>query len=251
MMKKLLKYIISLHFVNKLLKENDSMTKSKNGNKDIQNYQIDKKKDEEKVISGTLIDVGLSEYQVEWQRIGNMQQSSSILKALIAIVYSVIVIFLNKDYSENIDTIKYFNQIVLHSFVIDTIFLILSFIFFILLLIPANIRCLSTPLDIFNNFKLNTLYERFFEILNILDNSLINLNAHLYKKFLKYTLSLWFCSITLAVQIIFITDIIVFKLVNGFYILYYYIVIVLIILSLSILFIIKYFKLKSIFNGKK
>ncbi|MBN1215569.1 MAG: hypothetical protein JXA99_08995 [Candidatus Lokiarchaeota archaeon] len=249
-MKKLFKYFITFHTINKLIKE-DKEQHINNKYFDIQKYQVDKEKDEEKVIAGTLIDVGLSEYEVEWQRIGNMQQSSSILVALIAIIYSVVITFLTMNQPETLYQLTFFNKIIYPTIIIKTIFLIPSLFLFLLLLIPGDIISLNTPLNIYNNFKLKSLYERSFEILNVLDKSLIDLNNYVSSKILKYTLCLGFSSITLSIQVILISAYVISKLGYDINLISYYIAIVALTITVFSIYFLKYKKLKKILNEKK
>ncbi len=169
-------------------------------NKKILNNEPEKKKvDEHKEESywGALIDIGLQLYSVEWQRVGNMQQSSSIISAIIIIVYSTIVVLI----TNNIDGLNKYKEIFYTLIILNTVFLVTSFFYFFKLLKPKNIDGLNTPLNI--NKEIPTedkLLDKLMQLNIYLDKSIGNISDFIKTKYHIFIKCFLFSIFTLCLQ---------------------------------------------------
>jgi len=217
-MKKKTKTIVILENIEKILKDshlnNSHLVSVKGDSKDA------KKKDEEMTLLAGLVDIGLTEYEIEWQRIATMQQSASILIGIIAIVYSANFIFLPTDtfFSENV-----FNYVVRPTVILNTLSIVISLFYFLKLILPRHYIGLNTPINIYKDLKTNSLFERLYELIHIIGIPLKNINNNLNLKHEDYFNCLRYSFYTLLIQLVLIGSIFAYNFFNDINICIYYV----------------------------
>ncbi len=156
--------------------------------------------------NSSLTDVGLSCYQVQWQRVGNMQQSAGVLMTAIAILYSAMFIFIGYFIDKNIfkDNIQ-LSQIIVPTFIINMIFLLLTTVFLFRVIWPCKVKGIPTPDEIQKKNE-ETIIETMIPFLNkLISGAITNVNRHVELKQGHYTKGVLsaVCSFIITVIILF------------------------------------------------
>lgn len=206
-MKNLIKYYLTLKFIRDSLEqknlENVETTQVKETLK--KNYENELNLRDDITFMGSLIDLGQAQYQIEWQRLGTMQQSAGVLIGILGIVYAVIVTFLSLSGSVNslTDTI-YFRTILLPTLFIDVISTVISMICFFRMIWPKAITSLELPSVLFKKYNDVHLYTRFYESLKSWDLPLKELDTFLEERLNYYLYSLRFIGYSYTLILLFI-----------------------------------------------
>lgn len=143
---------------------------------------------------GSLTDIGLSEYEVEWQRISSMQQSAGILVATLTIIYSGVFLFFSH-YSTlmsdgNVNSYQTFLSALVFF---DLFFAIITTIFLFLVIWPKKVNGLPTPISIDEQIHHNELGINLYDTIKMISQSIDNIHSHVEKKQVYYTKGLTSC----------------------------------------------------------
>jgi hypothetical protein len=151
---------------------------------------------------GAILDSAYTQYQVEWQRIGNMQQSAGALVSAMAIIYSAlsIVILLPSD-SPCLKDTQYFNLILLPAYFTDLLFLLITTFFFFMVIWPKDVKAITSPMAIANQLKEKQLWQNLADLIRDHDESIRNLHELVQSKQTRYRRALVSCITALAVTI--------------------------------------------------
>lgn len=206
-MKNLIKYYLTLKFIKETLDQRNSPKSDANSGKDIlkEQYENELKIRDDITFMGSLIDLGQAQYQIEWQRLGTMQQSAGVLIGILGIIYAVIVTFLSLSNSSNsLTDTDYFKIILLPTLFIDVASTMISMICFFRMIWPRAITSIELPSILFKKFNDVHLYTRFYESLKSWDIPLKELDLFLEEKLKYYLYSLRFIGYSYSIILLFI-----------------------------------------------
>lgn len=169
------------------------MTEQVNSNNENLDREIPQELKDSIGVLSSIIDTGLCQYNIEWQRISTMQQSAGILIAGLTIVVSALVVFLNLDESSFLITNRiYLNQIIFPLVYMGFIFVCLALVFFFRVIWPKNIMALPHPKELYRNLTHEELWKNLATIINKADNSINSIHEHVQNKQIDYLKSLLF-----------------------------------------------------------
>lgn len=152
---------------------------------------------------GALLDSANTQYQVEWQRIGNMQQSAGALVAAMAIAYSVLLAFiiLPPD-SPFIKDLDYLNKVVLPGCFVGLFFLSLTTVFFFRVIWPKDIRGLPPPMKLGEQIAEDQLWKNLSDLVRRTNGPIMDLHNLVQTKQLHYHRALISCSTAFSVTLL-------------------------------------------------
>lgn len=143
---------------------------------------------------GSLVDVGLNEYQVEWQRISSMQQSAGILVAALAIIYSAMFLFFSLSFENNfLITNQFIANIIFPTFSLDIFFTIITTFYLFHVIWPKKVIGMPSPLNIDKQISEGDLMQKIFELLTVLDKPINEIHKHVEGKQRYYSKGLIAC----------------------------------------------------------
>ncbi len=129
---------------------------------------------------GNLSDVGLVLYQVEWQRIGNMQSSAGVLMTAITIIYSAIFLFFS--ISGSVTNNKIIADIVIPAFCINAIFISITTYYLFKVIWPKKVKGIPSPITIEKQFEQGQLGQKIYELVKMMDIPINELHQHIQEK---------------------------------------------------------------------
>ncbi len=151
------------------------------------------------VVLSAVIDNANTQYQVEWQRVGNMQQSAGALVAAIAIVFSAIVAFLSlKDDSSAVRDTAYVNGVLLPLLAFALTFLSLATVFFFRVVWPGKVKGLPLPAAMYEDLGQKALWQAMGEVIAKCDVCIGSVHDHVQGKQRDYRRALIACAAAFA-----------------------------------------------------
>jgi hypothetical protein len=209
-MKSLIKFFLTLQFLQDALSNYKLKEIPIDTNK--QPDESSRRYDEDISFMGGLNDVGMGQYQLEWERIGTMHQSASVLIGILAIVYAAIIAILSLS-NELIKT-DYFRNILLPSIYWILFSTFLSMVSFFFMIFPKRITSINTPLTLYKQIEGPDLYSRLYELMHILETPLKELHDYLEDKLIFYSYSLYLIGYSYLLTFLFFVALLI-KLTAG------------------------------------
>ena len=143
---------------------------------------------------GSLVDVGLNEYQVEWQRISSMQQSAGILVAAIAIIYSAVFLFFSLSFENDlIGNNQFLAKLIFPTLFLDIFFTIITTVYLFHVIWPKKVIGMPSPLSLDKQISKGDLRQKLFELLTTLDKPINEIHEHVERKQAYYNKGLIAC----------------------------------------------------------
>lgn len=139
---------------------------------------------------GTLGEIGLNQYQIEWQRISMMQQSAGTLLATLAIIYSVISAFLSQPNALQMPTEAM--ALFVPTFITATAFAITATCYFFAVISPKQVKAIATPKTLYRELR-GDMTQRASSLIQILTDAISSLNEHVENNQRRYAKGLNAC----------------------------------------------------------
>jgi hypothetical protein len=155
---------------------------------------------------GALVDSAHTQYQVEWQRIGNMQQSAGALVAAMAIAYSALLAFiiLPAD-SPFIKDVDYLNKVILPGCFVGLFFLSLTTYFFFRVIWPKDVKGLPPPTKLAEQLADDQLWKNLSDLIRRTNGSITDLDKLVQSKQLHYRRALISCSTAFSLTLLIVS----------------------------------------------
>lgn len=150
--------------------------------------------EEDTTYIGAIVDVAIGQYQVEWQRIGNMQQSAGILVATLAIIFTVLTSYFGTLSSASTSPDLYFDRILAPCFYVCLLAVAAATILLVLVIVPTRVKAIPYPRDLIHEAEGQDLAHRLGWLIRIFSDSLKDLHTHVETRQRRYARALAACS---------------------------------------------------------
>ncbi len=139
---------------------------------------------------GMLADIAMGQYGIEWQRLGNMQQSAGVLVAAIALIYSGLIFLMQSLITTPLGSNPIIDEESFVTLLVTLLFFTISIFYLFAVLWPKSFKTIAPPLKIDDAFKrdqdLTSLSTRVFALLSLLNQPIITIDSLVQKKQQKY-----------------------------------------------------------------
>jgi hypothetical protein len=146
--------------------------------------------DEITQFSAVLVDVGMAQYQIEWQRVAMMQQSAGILIAALAIIYSIFGSLISQQQPLNLAPTLL--RVVVPTLVCAVLFSVLTTYFFFRVISRKRIKALAPPTRLLKETS-GDLRERTYRLVVVVTAQIETLHEHVEQNQMQYARGLTAC----------------------------------------------------------